>query len=67
MPPTKRPDKRSAGSKSLGQGDDPRYIALARDIALRRHYRTCRPCLATRSSVLVQEPCFVGAERFLRS
>ena len=27
---TKRPDKRSAGSNSLGQGDDPRYIALAR-------------------------------------
>ena len=27
---TKRPDKRSAASKGMGAGDDPRYIALAR-------------------------------------
>lgn len=30
VPPSRRPDKRSAASKSTGQGDDPRYIALAR-------------------------------------
>jgi len=35
MPPAKRPDKRSPASKSMGSGDDPRYIALARGTSRR--------------------------------